>query len=194
MEMRKINSGLSYCVLQATGILLVLVFITISLSGCTYKTYTGDIGNATFSFQFRKNDCVNPPDEFLGDFDPPRPLPEGCSYYPDSHINIDIYDKNPYIYNAEMSLEDFIYSLLGNDYLRDLEVRERGTVIIAGMTAEYANYFYTGYTTVPLYYEGKVASFVYGDYIVDIDVLFMEGNLDTDIAFNLIVDTFTINE
>jgi len=84
--------------------------------------------------------------------------------------------------------------LFHNEYVSNLEIGERGTIIIIGMIVEYVYYYYKGYTTVPLYYEGKFASFVYGDYVVDIDVLFKEGNLDTNIAFDLIVDTFTIRE
>ena len=118
---------------------------------------------------------------------------EGCCSS-DSYINIYVYGKRSLTNDAEISLELFLAYLSGNEYLTDWEVRERGTVIIAGMTAEYVNYSYEGYTIEPVGYEGKFISFVYGDYIIDIDVLFPMVGLGTDIAFNLIVDTFTIKE
>lgn len=177
-------------------LLLVLILTSISLSGCTYKTYTGNIGDAKFSFQYRKNGCVNPPEPYSTVGDPPDGLqiPEGCSVYPDSHIIIDVYERRGLAIDAWISLDLILASLRNNKYLNDLEITEQGTVIIAGMTAEYATYYYTGYTTVPVYYWGKAASFVYGDYIVDIDVLFIARGSDTDTAFDLIVDTFTIKE
>jgi len=178
-------------------LLLALILTSISLSGCTYKTYTGNIGDATFSFQYRENDCVKPYDPYSELSDPPllprTGITEGCSSS-DSHINIYIYGKRGLTNDAEISLELFLSFLFGNEYLRDLEVRERGTVVIAESTAEYVNYSYEGYTIEPVFYEGKFISFVYGDYIVDIDVLFQTGNPDTDIAFDLLVDTFTIND
>jgi hypothetical protein len=178
-------------------LLPIVILISISLSGCTYKTYTGNIGDATFSFRYRKNDCVKPYNPYA-EFSESHPIPptgvtEGCSSS-DSHINIYIYGKRGLTNDAEISLELFLANLSGNEYLRDLEVIERDTIIIAGITAEYVNYYYEGYKTEPVGYEGKFISFAYGDYIVDIDVLFPMGNLDTDIAFDLLVETFKIRE
>jgi hypothetical protein len=195
--MTKRNSGWSYRLSKAVIVSLILVFITVGISGCTYKTYTGDIGNATFSFQYRKNDCVKPYNPYA-EFSESHPLPPtgvtaGCSSS-DSHINIYIYGKRGLANDSEVSLELFLTYLSGNEYLRDLEVKERDTIIIDGITAEYMNYYYEGYTTEPVGYEGKFISFVYGDYIVDIDVLFPMGNVDTDIAFDLLVETFKIRE
>jgi len=79
MKMEKRNPKRRYHVSQAAIIFLVLTFIIVGINGCTYKTYSGDIGDATFSFQYRENDCVNPPDPYSGgESDPPEPIPEGC--------------------------------------------------------------------------------------------------------------------
>ena len=187
------NHNLSKSVVIVTSLLMILLAIAMSFGGCTYKTYTGRIGDATFSFQYRKNDCVNPKpyDPYSGMYDPPPPIPEG-GFYPNSHINVDVSLVDNRIPDAKTSLEHFVSALETGEYIRDLEIMDRDTVTITGLTAEYVHYFYTGYTTVPVPYEGKFASLIHKGYIVDIDVLYVEGWLDTDEAFNLLVKTFKI--
>ena len=197
------NKGWIHRLSQAVIIFLVLALGAINLGGCTYKTYTGNIGDAKFSFQYRKNDCVtsydpysvNPYNSYLTDSEPQWSIRSiNTCFSPDSRINVHVYGRRGLTNDAWISLDLFLAYLSNNKYLKDFAIRWRGTVVIAGMTAEYAYYYYEGFTTIPVYYMGKAVSFVYGDYIVDIDVLFTEYKMDTDIAFDLIVDTFEILE
>jgi len=78
--------------------------------------------------------------------------------------------------------------------LRDLRFKQKETVTIAGLTAEYMNYYYYGYTTLKVPYEGIIASFTYTNYIINIDVLFPHGYEETLFTFDRIVQTFQILE
>jgi hypothetical protein len=198
--MKKVNSQPLYILL---AMVLMLVFFSTTFSGCSpYETYTGTIGGASFSFQHRKDDMVNPYDPYgtwSGISHPPPEvlrITEG-QYYPDHHIKVEVRAGE----SAEKSAENFLEPLSKNQYITDLKVWERGTVTIAGLPAQYIRYTYYGYTTVRVPYEGIFASFVYNpaynghsSRIVDIDVLFKQGNGDTDIAFHLLVDTFKIKQ
>ena len=166
--------------------LLTAIMLSILLSGCSYKTYTGKIGEATYSFKYRGDYPVNPP----------NPLAS-------SQINANILSLN-YFISVTSHPGDNIETVLGSyktksdpQDLNKFEIVGNDTIIIAGIPAEHVTYTYEGYTTLPVLYGGHFAYFKYKSYTVEIHVLFpllIEGKPLGSEAFNLLVETFKIED
>lgn len=183
--------------------LSLVIIANIGFPGCThevsidswvsYKTFEGQIDAATCSFQYPSHTRVNPWNPYTDDPSERLLKPEG-RVYPDSHINVDVYEINDNLWDKNTSLDNFISTLSQEEDLRDLRFKQKETVTIAGLTAEYMNYYYYGYTTLKVPYEGIIASFTYTNYIINIDVLFPHGYEETLFTFDRIVQTFQILE
>jgi hypothetical protein len=166
--------------------LLTFIMLSMLLSGCSYKTYTGEIGDATYSFKYRGEYPVNPP----------NPLAS-------SQINANILSLD-YFISVTTHPGDNIETVLGSyktktdpQDLNKFEILGNDTINIAGIPAEHITYIYEGYTTLPVLYGGNFAYFKYKSYTVEIHVLFpiwIEGkDLGTE-AFNMLVETFKIED
>jgi hypothetical protein len=176
-------------------ILLIITLITVSIPGCSnIKTYTGKVGDVTYTFQCRKDYIVNPPGHFNSNVivissndkvvDP---------FYPESYIRVTATLR--YGSDVASHLDQFISETKDNRYISDFQEEKIENIIIAGLSAKYTAYTYYGYTTIPIIYYGQVVCFNYRDYIVDIHLLFpsMVGPWsDPKEAFNLLKNTFKI--
>lgn len=168
---------------------MLIPMIALSFIGCgsDYETYREKVDGVEFSFQYPKNVSINPPNPWarINWVHPPN-----INY--DSHINviaIKVSDTN--ISNSDI-IDNFISSYNNNEYLSDFNIEERGLITIADANADYITYSYTGYTTVPSPYLGKFLTFSTKGLIFEIDLLFEWVASDTDEAFDLLIETFTI--
>lgn len=172
------------------SLLLIIILIpTTILTGCTNKTHIGKVGNASYSFQYRKDYLVNPPDPFNSHGELINP------WSPESFIKVISVPR--YAINSLSHQDKFILDTKNIKYITDFKVEKRDSVTIAGFPSEYLVYTYTGYTTHSVEYYGQLATFEYKEHFVDIHLLFpsLVGPWgDAQAAFELLVNTFQIKE
>lgn len=172
-------------------ITLVIIFIISSAIfsiGCSTHTYSDRIGNIEYSFQYRCDDKVNPYNPLFHD-----PWSSG-NMETESHTTIEVevvgLENNP---NAQV-IQNFIDFYVNNPNIFNFKTQNITIGQIGGISAEGVRYFYSGYTSISVPYVGIFLTFRYKNYVFQVDFLYPGWYEDTDEAFNLFKDTFTVNE
>lgn len=187
--MKNSYSYSNYLVKIMLLISLTLLVTTFSI-GCSYRVYQAKIDNIEYSFQYRKNDNVNP-------F---NPLVRTCSENIEDgvHINSHIKIKGNKLGSTDnvskQVIQDFINSYESNTCIENFNTRNMTVGQIAGINAEGIKYYYDGYTSVQVPYEGIFIIFVYKNIIFNVDFLYPSIDEDLDEAFDVFKKTFEIRE
>jgi hypothetical protein len=165
----------------------VLIFSILSF-GCGYNVYNAKYYAMEYSFQYRKSDYVNPRSPFTEiDYFPgkARPIENG------SHINISTKIDSQ---NNKQRIDAFTLAYYNNEHIKDFSFKVIQVTEMIGCEMEGISYSYTGYTTIPVSYEGIFVTFKYKEFAFEVDFLFRGGEKDTETAFNLFKATFKIKE
>jgi hypothetical protein len=185
-EILRMNHIFRIRIYKLSLFLLIASLILVFLPGCSYKTYSGRIENATYSFQYRKDYQVNPPNPLSTSTVITDPLD------PEAFISVITHPGK----EIETSLGS--YRLKQDpESINKFRIVKKDTIEIAGFIAQHIVYSYEGYTTIPIPYGGDFASFEYKENTIEIHVLFPSligpwGNGSE--AFDLLVTTFKIEE
>jgi len=116
---------------------LALLTFPFVFSACSeFKTYSGEIKDAPYSFQHRKSYQVNPPNTNFAAYE--------------SFISIISHPGK----EIETSLGSYRVKQDPTE-LQNFKVQKRDIINIAGFPAQYIAYSYEGYTTGPLMYFGQ---------------------------------------
>ena len=149
----------------------------------TYETFYSRAPDPLFSFEYSADYQLFPHSRFLfksGGPMPPR-LTGGVL------ISIATYeglDSN--------HLDSFIAYMNAQKGIIFFSKDERRVIHLDSIEAESIHYGYNSYDTAPVTYEGTFISFMYKEFVIDVDFLSYTGSLLLDEAVNHFIETFKI--
>jgi hypothetical protein len=160
-------------------------FILLFCSSCSYSSYSGSIGDTSFSFAHPISDSIYPYPIHEVTFDAPGP--------PTPFINSNVISvlvssfQNETVYSIN-SLTNYMKN---EKSITDFSVTENNTIQLSGAPAEYIKFQYTGFGLRPICFYGVFLSTSYNGYTISIEII---GINPVDFSFKELTSTLKIKE
>jgi hypothetical protein len=170
-------------------VLMMILVATFSV-GCSNRTFRDKINYIEYSFQYHHKDKVNPVNPLIKTY--ADNIEDGL--HTNSHIKIKATEINSTSNSHTQFIEDFIASLNTNTYIKNFNTQNITIGQIAGLNVQGVKYFYNGYTSVPVPYEGIFIVFEYKKILFQADFLYPSIDEEINGVFILFQRTFKIED